>query len=65
VVRKLQINGFINIKTEPKKDLVFGWRTKDGEVDRVEINGNDDFSRGTKFPENANIIVRYHTFILK
>jgi hypothetical protein len=65
VVVELQKNGFINIKTEPKKDLVFGWLTKDGEVDNVKINGIDDFSRGTKFPEDANIIVTYHTFILK
>jgi Fe2+ transport system protein B len=65
VVVELRKNGFINIKTEPKKDLVFGWLTKDGEVEHIEINGIDEFSRGTKFPEDARIIVTYHTFILK
>ena len=62
VVVKLQENGFINIKTEAVEDLIVGLFTEDGEVEQVEINGNIDFSSGAKFPEDAEIIVSYHTF---
>jgi len=62
VVLILQENGFINIKTEAKKDLVLGWLANDGEVEHVEINGDYDFSSGSKFQKDAEIIVIYHTF---
>ncbi len=62
VVLILQENGFINIKTEAKKDLVFGWLENDGEVEHVDINGDYDFSSGSKFQKDAEIIVTYHTF---
>ncbi len=62
VVLILQENGFINIKTDTKKDIVFGLFAKDGEVEHVEINGDDDFSSGSKFQKDAEIIITYHTF---
>jgi DNA-directed RNA polymerase subunit RPC12/RpoP len=62
VVIKLQENGFINIKTEAVEDLIIGLLTTDGEVEQVEIDGSIDFSSGTKFPKDAEIIVTYHTF---
>ena len=62
VVIKLQENGFINIKTEAVEDLIIGLLTTDGEVEQVKIDGSTDFSIGTKFPKDAEIIVTYHTF---
>ena len=62
VVIKLQKNGFINIKTKAMEDLLLGWLKKDGEVERVEINGDYIFSSVTKFPKDAEIIITYHTF---
>jgi hypothetical protein len=62
VVIQLQGRGFTNIKTEAIEDLVLGWLTKDGDVERVEINGNSIFSSSTKFPKDAEVKVTYHTF---
>lgn len=62
VVDGLQEAGFINIKTEKMQDLITGWLTKDGEVEKVEINGDTTFSTDSKYPKDAKIIVTYHTF---
>ena len=62
VISELETIGFTNIKTEVLDDLVTGWLTKDGSVEQVEINGNNDFGNGTKFPKDAEIIITYHTF---
>ncbi|MDR1483070.1 MAG: hypothetical protein LBI74_10640 [Synergistaceae bacterium] len=61
VITLLETAGFTNVKTEVLSDLVTGWLTKDGEVERVSVNGETDFSRG-KFPVDAKIVITYHTF---
>ena len=62
VVQELENMGFSNIETATKNDLVTGWITKDGEVYKVSINGDTDFDEGDIFPEDAKIVVTYHTF---
>lgn len=62
VVQELEDLGFYNIETAQKKDLVTGWITKDGEVYKVSINGDSDFDEGDIFPEEAEVVVTYHTF---
>lgn len=54
--------GFENIKFSPIPDLILGWLTSDGEVDRVSINGKTDYSAKDSFDKNAEIIIYYHTF---
>lgn len=65
VINLLQTAGFRNIETEVLDDLIVGWLTKDGEVEKVSINGDTIFSSGIKYPDDANIVVTYHTFSLK
>lgn len=62
VIQELENVGFSNIQTSEKPDLVTGWITKDGDVDRVSINGDYDFDEGDIFPKDATVVVTYHTF---
>lgn len=62
VVTQLQDAGFINVETEVLSDLVTGWTTKDGEVEKVSVDGDNLFSTDDKFPRDVNIVVTYHTF---
>lgn len=54
--------GFENIEIRELADLITGWITKDGDVESVSINGDTDFSKNDYFPEDAKIIITYHTF---
>lgn len=62
VVSKLESRGFTDIKLVILDDLIFGWFTKDGEVEEVAINGTTKFEESARFPADAKIIVTYHTF---
>jgi hypothetical protein len=62
VMTELQAAGFTNVETEALDDLIIGWLTKDGEVEKVSVNGNTNFSADRKFPEDAKIVITYHTF---
>jgi hypothetical protein len=62
VITLLETAGFRNIETVILNDLVTGWLTKDGEVERVSVNGETSFYSGSRFPVDAKIVVTYHTF---
>ena len=62
VIKELKDMGFYNVETAEKKDLVLGWITKDGEVYKVSINGDNDFDEGDRFPKDAKVVVTYHTY---
>ena len=62
VVAIFEEKGFTNIKTEPIEDLIFGWLTKDGEVEEVSVGGNVNYSPDKWVPADTEVIIRYHTF---
>ena len=62
VVEIFEEKGFTNIKTEPIEDLIFGWLTKDGEVEEVSVGGDVDYSPDKWVPADTEVIIRYHTF---
>ena len=62
VIKELKDAGFVNIATAENQDLITGWITKDGSVEKVSINGNYNFEKGDSFPKNATIVITYHTF---
>lgn len=62
VVKELKNIGFKNIEALPQKDLVTGWITSDGSVEKISINGDSDFESGAIFSKSAKVIVTYHTF---
>ena len=62
VITIFEENGFTNIKTEPIDDLIFGWLTKDGEVEEVSVGGKVDYSSNKWVPADTEVVIRYHTF---
>ena len=62
VVEAFRGAGFTNIETEILDDLITGWLTKDGEVERVAINADTTFAADDRFPGDSRVVVTYHTF---
>lgn len=50
VVAKFQNAGFTNVQTKVIDDLVFGWLTKDGEIEKVLVDGDTTFSTDSRYP---------------
>ena len=53
--------GFTNIRTIPLGDLSFFTKNKNGLVDSVSINGEENFKAGEIFPKHSVIIISYHS----
>jgi len=62
VVADFEENGFVNIKTEALEDLIFGWIKKDGEVESVSVDGDEDYIENGWYPNDVEVIITYHTF---
>lgn len=54
--------GFENIEVEKLQDLKIGWLTKDGEVEKVMIDGENNFKKDDSFKSNSKVKIYYHTF---
>jgi hypothetical protein len=54
--------GFTNVKLEPIEDLITGWLTKDGEVEKVTVGDNENYSPDQWVPADSEVIIYYHTF---
>ena len=65
VETNLKNNGFENIELKKEEDLITGWLTKDGEVESVAIDGNEEFVKEDKFDKDVAVQVVYHTFAEK
>lgn len=62
VVAKFKNAGFTNVQTEAIDDLVLGWFTKDGQIEKVSVDGYTTFSTDSRYPADIKIVVSYHTF---
>lgn len=62
VVSALKLMGFTNITLKRANDLVLGWFSKEGAIQSISINGNNDFSAEDFFFYDAEIIIVVHTF---
>ena len=62
VLEDFQEKGFTNITLEPLEDLITGWLTKDGEVESVSIDGDENYAADTWYPNDVAVIITYHTF---
>lgn len=56
-----KVAGFINIKSIPLNDLVFGVIKKPDYVESVKINGKQVTSGGKKYENNAEVVISYHS----
>ncbi len=54
--------GFTNISTEKIEDLIIGFLVSDGEIEKVTVDGNDNFQKGESYPPDVEIVFYYHTF---
>ena len=54
--------GFTKIYELPINDLITGWLTQNGSVEKVSIAGNDTFIKNSIYKYDAEIIIKYHTF---
>lgn len=62
VIFELEEAGFTDVKTEVMEDLITGWLTKDGEIEKIEVDGDTDFSADESFQKDSPIVITYHTF---
>lgn len=62
VETRLKKEGFENIELKEDPDLVTGWITKEGDVEKVSINGVTDFETGDVFDKDAKVVIIYHVF---
>lgn len=62
VVKDFEEHGFKNIKPEPIDDLVLGWLKKDGEVEKVSVDGDFEYSPDKWVDENVEVVIQYHTY---
>lgn len=53
--------GFVNVTAVPLSDLTVFNQKKNGQVEEVTINGNDDFEEGDIYPKNSNVLITYHS----
>lgn len=61
-VEILETKGFSNIETIDLNDLVTGWLEADGEIEKITINGDEEFSSDSYFDKDSKIVITYHTF---
>ncbi len=62
VIEDFEKHGFTNIKTEAIDDLIFGWLTEDGEVEKVTVDGDEDYSADTWVAADVEVVIYYHTY---
>ncbi|MBQ4383414.1 MAG: hypothetical protein II795_02935 [Firmicutes bacterium] len=62
VINRLEAAGFTNIRTVALGDLIFGFMHSDGDTEGISIGGLENFSAGSQFLSDSEVVVRYHTF---
>jgi len=62
VIEDFEEHGFTNIDTEAIDDLILGWLTKDGEVEKVTVGGDEDYASDKWVDADTEVIIYYHTF---
>ena len=55
-------NGFTNIQLVTIEDLLTGWMTKDGEVEEVSVDGDENYSPDKWYENDVEVVITYHTF---
>lgn len=63
VYSELEDAGFMNIKTEPVKDLIFGLLNRENTIFQIIIDGKTEFDKNDVYPSDAEIELLYHTFM--
>ena len=64
-ILKLDEQGLSDIRVTPMNDLKTGILTKEGKIEKIEINGISDFQSGTWIDEDSVVSITYHSFAKK
>jgi len=62
VIKQFEQAGFTNVDTMKIEDLVVGWLASDGGVDKITIDGDEDYSTSSWYDPTAQVLVNYHTY---
>ena len=62
VAKEFEDAGFTNVKTMKKEDLVIGWLSSNGEVEKVTIADSEEFSTTYWYSPDDKVVIYYHTF---
>ena len=62
VVETFEEKGFTNIRLEKIEDLITGWLTEDGEVEKVTVDGDENYSADKWVSADVEVVIYYHTF---
>ena len=62
VVEDFEERGFTNISLVALDDLITGRLTKDGEVENVSVDGDENYSADKWYSNDVEVIITYHTF---
>lgn len=65
VKEKFEDMGFTNIKCVPNEDLITGWINENESTDRITIDNDSDLKKDEIFPEDAEVVITYHSFKIK
>ena len=60
ILDAFQKSGFTNVHFEKIEDVVVGLLTKDGELEKVTVNGKTSFSEGEWVSKDAEVLIYYH-----
>ncbi len=62
VANEFKNMGFTNIECIAQNDLITGWFTKDGAIERISIDGDYQFESGDIFTKDSIVSITYHTY---
>jgi len=60
VQEAFKTKGFTNIKLEVEYDIVTGWMTKEGDIEKITIDENDKFDSNEEFRPDSEVVITYH-----
>lgn len=62
VIGEFEKAGFTDVTAMKMEDLVVGWLESDGAVEKITIEGEEDYSTSSWFDPEAKVLVYYHTY---
>ena len=62
VIKAFEDAGFVNVKSDIIRDLIFGWIKKDGKIDSVTVGNENKYKVDKLYRIDTQIVVTYHTF---
>lgn len=60
VANAFKKKGFTNINFEVEYDILTGWITKEGDIEKITIDGNEKFVNDEQYRPDSEIVIIYH-----